>query len=145
MERAIELDSDFADAYAFLGVLYTGDGRAEDGLKSVEIAMRLNPRYPFWYLFMRGMAHFCLADYQSAIADFEVALERNPSAQFLLWFYASTLATAGQIDDAEWQVEELMQLGFEGNISTIVETQPIQDPECVKRYTDGLRMAGIPE
>jgi TolB-like protein/class 3 adenylate cyclase/lipoprotein NlpI len=145
MERAIELDADFADAYAYLAVLYAGDGRAGDGLRSVETAMRLNPRFPFWYLFMRGMAHFCLKDYRLAIADFEVAAERNPTAQFVRWFLASTLTKAGQIEDAEWQVEELYLLGFEGNISTIVETQPIQDPECKERYTDGLRKAGIPE
>jgi TolB-like protein/class 3 adenylate cyclase len=145
MERAIELDADFADAYAYLAVLYAGDGRAGDGLRSVETAMRLNPRFPFWYLFMRGMAHFCLKDYQSAIVDIEVAAERNPTAQFVRWFLASTLTNAGQIEDAEWQVEELYLLGFEGNISTIVETQPIQDPECKERYIDGLRKAGIPE
>jgi TolB-like protein len=145
MERAIELDADFADAYAYLAVLYAGDGRAGDGLRSVETAMQLNPRFPFWYLFMRGMAHFCLKDYQSAIADFEVAAERNATAQFVRWFLASTLVKAGQIEDAEWQVEELYLLGFEGNISTIVETQPIQDPECKERYIDGLRKAGIPE
>jgi TolB-like protein/class 3 adenylate cyclase len=145
MKRAIELDSDFADAYAWMAVLYTGDGRAEDGLRSVETAMRINPRFPFWYLFMRGMAHFCLADYQSANADFETAAERNPTAQFVRWFFAASLARAGRIEDATWQVEELYLLGFEGNITTIVETQPIQDPECLKRYKDGLRKAGIPE
>jgi TolB-like protein len=145
MERAIELDTDFADAYAYLAVLYTGVGRAGDGLRSVETAMRLNPRYPFWYLFMRGMANFCLKDYQSAIADFETAAERNPSAPFVRWFFAASLAQAEQMEDAEWQVEELYLLGFEGNIATIVETQPIQDPECKGRYVEGLRKAGIPE
>lgn len=145
MERAIELDADFADAYAYLAVLYTGAGRASDGLKSVETAMRLNPKFPFWYLFMRGMAQFCLSDYQSAITDFETAAERNPRAQFVRWFFAASLAQAGQMEDAEWQVEELNLLGFEGSISTIVETQAIQDPECKERYMDGLRKAGIPE
>ena len=107
--------------------------------------MRLNPKFPFWYLFMRGMAQFCLSDYPSAITDFETAAERNPRAQFVRWFFAASLAQAGQMEDAEWQVEELYQLGFEGNISTIVETQAIQDPECKERYMDGLRKAGIPE
>jgi TolB-like protein/class 3 adenylate cyclase len=145
LQQAIELDPDFADAHAYLAILHNGDGRAEDGLRSVETAMRLNPRYPFWYLVMRGSAHFCLEDYPSAIADFETAAERNPRAPFVRWFFAASLAQAGQMEDAEWQVDELYLLGFEGNISTIVETQPIQDPECVKRYKEGLRKAGIPE
>lgn len=145
LERAIDLDPDFADAHAYLAILYTGEGRAEDGLRSVETAMRINPRYPFWYLFMRGTARFCLADYQSAITDLETATERSPTALFPRRFLAATYARAGRIEDAEWQVEELHMAGFEGNIQSIVEALPIQDPECIKRYKEGLGKAGIPE
>ena len=39
-------------------LLFVADGRAEDGLRSAETAMRLNPRYPFWYVYMRGMTRY---------------------------------------------------------------------------------------
>ncbi|MEE8187633.1 MAG: adenylate/guanylate cyclase domain-containing protein [Kiloniellales bacterium] len=145
LERAIELDPDFADAYAFLTVLYVGDGRAEDGLRSVETAMRLNPRYPFWYLFMRGMTRFVVEDYDSAIADFEAAADRSPTAPFVRWWLAASYAQAGRQDDAEWQVEEMQMMGFEGTIAIIVETSQIQDPGYLLLYEAGLRKAGIPE
>jgi adenylate cyclase len=145
LQRAIELDSDFADAYAYLTVLYIADGRAEDGLRSVETAMRLNPRYPFWYLFMRGMAHYVVEDYNAAIADFETAAERSPTVPFLRWWLAASYAQTGQMEDAEWQVEELNMMGIELTIATIVETQPIQDLGYVVLYKEGLRKAGIPE
>jgi tetratricopeptide (TPR) repeat protein len=145
LQRAIELDSDFADAYAYLTVLYIADGRAEDGLRSVKTAMRLNPRYPFWYLFMRGMARYFVEDYEAAIADFETAAERSPTVPFLRWWLAASYAQAGQMEDAEWQVEELDMMGAEVNIATIVETQPNQHPGYVALYKEGLRKAGIPE
>lgn len=145
LHYAIELDPYFADAYAYLGILYTADGHAEDGLRSVETAMRLNPRYPFWYLFMRGAAGFCLSDYDSAIADFEASRDRNPNAAFVRWLLAASYAQAGRPGDAEWEVEELGMAGFDGTISAIIETQPIQDAACLARYREGLRIAGLPE
>lgn len=145
MRTAIELDPYFADAYAYLAVLYTADGRADDGRRSVETAMQLNPRYPSWYLFMRGLTAFCSADYQSAIADFEAARERSPTAPFIRWLLATSYANAGRVDDAEWEVEELSISGFQGTITTIIETQPIQDPTCLAAYREGLRKAGLPE
>jgi len=145
LQRAIELDPDFADAYAYLAILYVAAGRAEDGLRSVETAMRLNPRYPFWYLDMRGTTRYVLEDYDSAIADFEAAVKKNPTALFLRWMLAASYAQAGQLEDAEWQAEELQMLGFEGTLAMIVETTPIQDPGYLSLYEEGLRKAGIPE
>jgi len=145
MERAIELDPDFADAKAFLAVLYVGDGRAEDGFRSVEAAMRLNPRYPFWYLFLRGITQFVVEDYDSAIADFEAAAQRSPTALFLRWWLAASYAQVGRQADAEWQVEELKTMGFKGDIKTLIETQPILHRPYLAIYKRALRKAGIPE
>lgn len=145
MQKAIELDPNFADAYAYLCVLYIAGGRAEDGIRSVETAMRLNPDYPFWYPFMRGMARYVVKDYEEAIADFEVAAERMPTVLFVRWWLAASYAQVGRIEDAEWQVAEMDIMGFEGSIATIMETQPIQDPEYLAVYLEGLRKAGIPE
>jgi adenylate cyclase len=145
MQWAIELDPYFADAYAYLAILYVSDGRAADGRRSVETAMRLNPRYPFWYLFMRGVTGFCARDYESAVSDLEAARERSPTAQFVRWFLAAAYAKAGRTADAEWEMDELAMSGFNGTIATIIATQPIQDPACLANYREGLRIAGIPE
>ncbi|MEJ1996345.1 MAG: tetratricopeptide repeat protein [Limibacillus sp.] len=145
VKRAIELDSDYADAYAFLAVLYVGAGKAEDALRSVDTAMRLNPTYPFWYLFMRGTAYYALEQYDTAITDFETAAELNPTAQFVRFWLAAAYAQAGRPDDAEWQVDELMIMGFDGTVDTIVETGHIIDPKYLALEREGLLKAGIPE
>ena len=107
--------------------------------------MRLNPGYPFWYLFMRGMARYVTEDYESAIADFEAAAERSPTVLFVRWWLAASYAQAGQIEDAEWQFEEMQMLGFDSSIAIMLETQPIQDPGYMAIYTEGMRKVGIPE
>lgn len=107
--------------------------------------MRLNPRYPFWYLFMRGITRYVIEDYNTAIADFEAAAKRSPTALFVRWWLAASYAQAGRMDDAEWQFEEMKTLGFKSNIATIIETQPIQDPRYLSLYKEGLRKAGIPD
>jgi len=145
MERAIALDRDFADAYAYLGNLYTTDGRLQDGLRSIETAMRMNPRFPFWYPFMRGMNRFMAEDYEKAIADFERAAERSPTAQFIRWWLAASYAQVGRQDDAVWQVEELKAMGFKGSIATIIASWPNWPPSFKKRYMGAMRKAGIPE
>jgi TolB-like protein/DNA-binding SARP family transcriptional activator/Flp pilus assembly protein TadD len=145
LKQAIELDPDYADAYAFLAVLYVGNGRAKDGLRSIETAMRLNPRYPFWYPFMRGMTHYVVEDYKSAIVDFEAAAKKSPTAHFVRFWLAAAYAQAGQMEDAEWQVDELQVMGFDGTIATIVDTGLIQDSGYLSRIKAGLRKAGIPE
>ena len=145
LKQAIELDPDFADAYAFLGVLHIAEGRADKGLKSVETAMAMNPRHPFWYIFMRGMTKFALADYEAALTDFEAAAERSPTALFVRFWLAASYAQLDRIDDAEWQLEELRAMGFKGTIATITETQPIQHEPYMAIYRRALRKAGIPE
>ena len=145
LERAIELDPDYADAHAFLTSLYNGSGRAEEGLKTIKTAMQLNPNYPFWYIFMRGMSEYALEDYKAAIADFEAAVERSPTAMFVRWWLAAAYAQAGQQDDAEWQIEEMQSMGFKGTVANIVATGPLQDQGYLVRYQEGLLKAGIPK
>jgi len=145
MLQAIRLEPEFADAHAYLGVLYVSDRRADLGLASVAKAMEFNPRYPSWYLLMRGICHFCLEDYQSAIADLEAARDINPEAFIFRWVLTAAYAEAERVEDAEWEVEELSSRGIERTIGNIIEAQPIQDPKCLAAYREGLRKAGIPE
>ena len=56
-ERAIALDPNDADGYAWLGEILNFAGRPEEAIGLIEKAMRLNPRYPPFYLFVLG---YCL-------------------------------------------------------------------------------------
>ena len=54
IEQAIALDPNWADAYVQLGAALGFVGRPEEGIEVITKAMRLNPRYPDWYLVVLG-------------------------------------------------------------------------------------------
>jgi len=145
IERAIEIDPNYADAYAQLSFNYSGDGRLEIAMQSIETAMRLNPRYPFWYLVARGQIYYMQKNYKAAIADLEAAEERNPSISFTKWRLAAAYAQAGRVDDAEWQIDEIQNNGFNSNVDDAIRILALQHQVDINHYRDGLIKAGLPE
>src|SRR5262249_7877109 len=53
-------------------------GRAEEALRFVEQAMRLNPHYPPWYLVESGVAYLLRGRYTEAITMLKTGLHHNP-------------------------------------------------------------------
>lgn len=145
LERAIELDPNYADAYAFISYLYAGIGDPETGLDAIEKAMQLNPRYPFWYIRNRGIIYYLLGDYDKAIRDLEVATQKNPTSFIPRWWLAAAYAQSGDTGEAEWQIEELKELGHELTISKILDDSLIFHPPFVEKLADGLKQAGFRE
>ena len=54
-ERAIALNPNNAIAYMAVAELMGMAGRPEEGITMAKTAMRLNPRYPSWYLLRLGI------------------------------------------------------------------------------------------
>ncbi|NIP27183.1 MAG: tetratricopeptide repeat protein, partial [Phycisphaerae bacterium] len=145
LERAIELDPSYADAYGYLSYLYVGIGRIDEALSAIETAIDLNPQYPFWYIQNRAVVRYMQEDYEAAIVDLERSSERSPTVLFVRWWLAAAYAQAGQQDDADWQLEEMMELGFNSTVKELLETSVIHHPPFVELFAAGLQKAGIPE
>jgi tetratricopeptide (TPR) repeat protein len=131
-EKAIELDPNYADAYAYLGLLYAYTGNAARTFAPIKNAMRINPNFPFWYHYEFGVAHYFLNDYPAAVERMEKAIERNPTVIFVRLGLAAALAMAGRQDDAEWQIEELRAMGFTKELDKIIAEAPINPPYSAK-------------
>jgi adenylate cyclase len=144
LERAIGLNPNYADAYAYISYLKVGIGEVDAAVSAIEHAMSLNPDFPFWYIQTRAVIRYMQEDYAAAIDDLIEAAERNPTALFIRWWLAAAYAQAGRQEDAEWQVEEMMVLGFESTVAELVNTSVIHHPPFVERFEEGLRKAGIP-
>ena len=54
-------------------------GRPEEALRMVEQAMRLNPRYPPFYLFRLGWAYCLTGRYAEAVATLKESISRSPN------------------------------------------------------------------
>ncbi len=143
VKKAIELDPNYADAYAYLGQLYILTGQAERTSAAIMTAMRINPNFPHWYYYTLGFSHFFMGDYETAIMNIEKAVEANPTVVFYRTSLAASLAMAGRQDDAEWQIDELIGMGFDKSLDELIGEVPIKDPAYRAKYREGLSRAGM--
>jgi tetratricopeptide (TPR) repeat protein len=78
-EQVIALDPNNADSCAVQADALNLAGRPEEALRMVEQAMRLNHRYPPWYLFTLGLAYRLTGRYAEAVATMKEAISRSPN------------------------------------------------------------------
>jgi adenylate cyclase len=78
-ERAIALNPNNGDSYAFQAQVLWFTGRPEEAIRMMEQAMRLNPHYPPFYLFELGTAYFWTGRYAEAVATLQEAINRRPT------------------------------------------------------------------
>lgn len=101
-ERAIEHSPSIAPAYAQLGRLLVGQGRAAEGFEHIQYAMRLSPRDPsmaYWLSFA-GSAQIELGDDARAIAYLDRAVALHPTQPRTLVVLAAAHALAGHMSEA---------------------------------------------
>jgi tetratricopeptide (TPR) repeat protein len=141
--KAVVLDPNFADAYAYIGQLHVFLGNAEQAIEPITIAMHINPGFPFWYDITLGQAYFYLRDFETAVEYMEKGLERNPNVSFMRAIYAAALAMNGQEDDAEWELEELHTQGLNKALEQFLTEVNLQDPGYKALLKEGLEKAGM--
>jgi tetratricopeptide (TPR) repeat protein len=119
-------------------------GRPEEGLAAIRKAIRRNPRYSFQYLRLLGQAYFLLGRYQAAIPELQKVVDANPEFLAGHLLLAATYSQAGQIEEAEWEAEEVLTLLPDFSLTAERERAPFVSPG-LDRYIEGLRKAGLPE
>ncbi len=129
-ERAIELDPDFAEAYAGLSLVagdhyWLGSGGREalhKALASAERALQIDPDLPEAHLAM-GMYHYMTRDYDSALEQLDIAERGLPGDSELIKTKAFIMRRLGKWDEAldgleralavdPRDAETLLELGF---------------------------------
>ena len=93
-EQAVIVAPNFAEAYIWRAQRLLAVDRPVEALRDVEQAMRLNPRYPFWYPDNLGLAYRLLGRSEEAIAAHQQVLLRNPQYQFAYVFLTLSYAEA---------------------------------------------------
>lgn len=145
VRKALELDPNYADGYAYLSITLALVGKAEEGLAHIETALRLNPNAPFWYYYALGTNQFHLTHYGAAEVSFQKSIERNATWRRNHHYLVSTYGHLDRQEDAAWEMEELRTLGFEPKLESWIPRIRIQDTEYRDRFIEGLRKAGVPE
>jgi adenylate cyclase len=142
-ERAIALDPNYADGYAWLGNIFNFAGRPEEAIEVVQQALRLNPHDPFFYLFNLGAAYRMRGRQAEAIATLKRVLSRHPNfgpahVQLLVAY-----SEAGQEAEAQAEAAEILRLSPKFSLEGVRQRLPFKDQVELERVLDSLRKAGL--
>jgi TolB-like protein/Tfp pilus assembly protein PilF len=99
--KAIDLNPNFAAAHGYFGYALAFDGRSEEAIGSLSLAIRMSPHDRQNPVFMAGLAvaHYLAHRYDQAIEWARKGVQQHPSAAGYRIVCAS-LAQVGRIDEA---------------------------------------------
>ena len=148
-QRALGLDPNDADSYLAIAYALIYASRPKEALGFVEKAMRLDPHYPAYYLFVLGLAHFVLEHFEEAVTLFERALKHNPTYYVPLIPLSAAHAHLNREQEAVATLKKLHEvLPVIVTISFIENSTPLcsyKNPADRNRLLAGLRLAGMLE
>jgi adenylate cyclase len=141
---AIELNPSFAPAYTVMGHACSFNGRAAEGLRWYDDALRRSPKDPRAWLIMMGraFAHYYLGDWAQAEA---CGRQATHSANAHLWAYAihaAALAKLNATDEARAVLQKVRDAWPNFSTETVRRTAPM-NASMMELFIDGLREAGL--
>jgi adenylate cyclase len=138
-ERAILLNPSDADILADSGHCISSYGDPQRGIERLQQAMRLNPYYPDWYLWILGEIHFDLGNYQDAVKTLSQMHDKSDAYRLL----AASHALLGDVDQARHYADQVLVLQPEFTLAHWRNVPPDRNPETRERYLEGLKKAGL--
>ena len=142
-KKVIELDPNYADGYALLSSAYFFSGHPEKSLPLDHKGMILNPASSFLYYVHLGRSYYYQKQYEDALKAFQNADERNHVFVTNHIWLAATYAQMNQLDEAAWEVDQILTLEPDFSLSHWLDTRPIKKVEHRQHLLDGLNKAGL--
>jgi adenylate cyclase len=136
-ERAIALAPNDADGYETLAEILGWSGRAEESVRIIRHAMRLNPRYPFFYLWTLGHAYYLLERRQEALDAFGRIVQLNPNFVPAHAYRAVLLSELGRMKEAREAWDKASHLSPGAAVPGLRERLPYKRPADLDRFLNG--------
>ena len=137
-ERAIALDPNDPSNHVQMAYALIFAGRPKEAVDFIKRAMRLDPHYPAYYLYVLGLSHFAMGQLEEAVTLFERVHRRNPEVRRWAAPLAATYAHLGR--DQEARAVLVSGATF---LARVWYYWPFKDPAVMDRFTEGLRKAGL--
>jgi adenylate cyclase len=144
-ERAIELEPNLANNYAYLSIPLHYMGRFNEAIAAVERAIRHDPHPPSRYLISLGSSYHFLGKYHETIAQFKKVLDRNPRNQLSHTRLAAALIQLGRVKEAQAAIDEVLKLNPNFSIEHVEKTWVYKNQADLDQITVALRKAGLPD
>jgi TolB-like protein/DNA-binding winged helix-turn-helix (wHTH) protein/Tfp pilus assembly protein PilF len=145
MKQGITIAPSYADGYGLLALIYNNLGKPEPAIELIKKGMKLNPYYTFDYPYNLGRAYYANGRIKEAIPLLQEVLQRNENAVDPRLFLAASYVQNGQIDDAQWEIEQIQVLAPELTLNVVAKLFSMMDQKLADVYLADLRQAGLPE
>lgn len=145
VKKAINIAPSYADGYGLLALIHNRLGNADEAIRLINKAMKLNPHYTWDYPYNLGRAYYVKGDYERAIKELLIALERNENAIPARLFLVTCYSALDMIDDAEWEVEQILNVNPLISVSHVLNLYSIANKKSMQMFVSHLRKAGMPE
>jgi adenylate cyclase len=142
-ERSVAVAPNNADGYETLAEMLGWAGRPQESIKDIRQAMRLNPRYPFFYLWTLGHGYYLDGRDQEAIDTFRKIMQINPNFVPAHAYLAIVLSELGRDDEARAAWASATRLSPGASISVLRQRLPYRRAADLDRFLNAARKAGL--
>lgn len=140
--KAFDLNPNDAEAMMQRGRLSAMRGRAEEALRWLEAAVRLNPMHPPWYNAHFGIALYSLRRFAEAAQAFKRMLNAGAWSKARL---PACYAQLNQIAEMRAAAEEVLRFQTDFSIADYMRNSVLLErPEDRELLQEGLTKAGLP-
>jgi adenylate cyclase len=143
--RAVELRPNCPTANCYLANILHYCGRSDEAVAKVEEAIRISPVYPPWYMTVLAAAYRDRGDLDKSIAAAQRGLRMSPADRDLKIVLCSAYGLSVQPERARPVAREIVAAEPGFSIRRYVEGQAYQEAATLRRLSDSLRQAGLPE
>ena len=113
LNRALDLNPNFAMAHAYLGFALGVGGQPDAGLAALDRALRLSPRDPSLArdaMAIRSTIEFAAGHYEEVIRLCRVMVQERPNQTGAYRFAAASCGLLGRIDEARAAMDRVLAL-----------------------------------
>ncbi len=142
-ERAVLLAPNDADGYETLAEVLAWSERADEAIGYIKQAMRLNPQYPFFYLWTLGHAYYLTERSDEAIATLKKLLERNPNFVAAHAFLAVLYGERGLEQEARSEAAAAARLNPQASLESLRQLVPYKNERDLERFLAAMRKWGL--
>jgi tetratricopeptide (TPR) repeat protein len=143
VRRALALDPNNAETLTNVAQILAFSGQPQEGIKLVEKAMRLNPRYPPIYVFELSLTYRMAGRYAEALAPGEKFLTLAPNSTPAHFNLAVIYSELGREEEARAVVADWQRLAPDVTVEFFRQFLPFKDPAVLERHLAALRRAGL--
>jgi len=149
--KAIALGPSDTEAHLLFGEVLYQTGSFEEAVKMCEMAIRLHPYPPLYYLGHTLNAYYWVGRYDESLALAERLIDLGRKVEYTLgvvWgLFGSALAKIklGRLSEARQDADEILKIWPWFNLDYFRGFSHYKDSAHAEQRIDELRMAGIPE